>query len=68
MAAMYLDAGQKVNALKAFRDVQRKYEADEQRFGRMPSRLLKAVERRIKKLAGEVENSRVQLAYFAGGW
>ena len=63
MASMYLDAGQKSNALDVFRDVYKKYEADEQGFGRMPARIVKALERRIEKLEAE-EPARVQLAVF----
>ncbi len=50
MAAMYLDAGDEAQALVVFKDVQRKYEADEQRFARMPPRLARALERRIEEL------------------
>ncbi len=63
MAAMYLDAGQDVNALDIFREVYKKYEADEERFGRMPPRVVRALERRIEKLEAD-EPSRVQLATF----
>lgn len=62
MAAMYLDAGDERRALEIFKEIQRKYEADEQRFARMPPRLAAALERRIEKLESAAPPPRAQLA------
>lgn len=66
MAAMYLDAGADPRALEIFKEIQRKYEADEQRFARMPPRLAAALERRIEKLESAVRPPRAQLAALRG--
>ena len=62
MAAMQLDAGDEALALEIFKEVYRKYEADEQRFARMPPRLAGALERRIEELENEAAPARAQLA------
>lgn len=62
MAAMYLDAAEDEQALQVLREAHRKYEADEQRFGRMPPRLASALERRIEKLENGAQPVRVRLA------
>ncbi len=62
MAAMYLDAGNERRALEIFKEVYRKYEADEQRFARIPPRLAGALERRIEELENDAPPPRAQLA------
>ncbi len=50
MASMLLDAQEKEKALAAFRTTQRMVNGNENRFGRMPDRLKKALERKIEEL------------------
>ena len=49
-AAMHVAAGNKREALAAFREVERKRVAGEDRYDRMPARLAAALARRIKEL------------------
>ncbi len=49
-ASMLLDGGEKEKALQGFEDVRGKVRRDENRFGRMPERLQKALDRKIEDL------------------
>lgn len=61
LGSMWLDAQEKEKGLEVFRSTKRMVEADENRFGRMPERLRKALGRKIeeleKELAPEVRNA-----------
>jgi tetratricopeptide (TPR) repeat protein len=58
LAAMHLEAGEKAEALEIFRRTRRMVERDEQRFGRMPERLQKALDLKIEALEqGGVETA-----------
>ncbi len=53
-AAMRLASGEKRSALEAFVEVRRKLRAGEDRFDRMPRRLVEALDRRIVSLTDEL--------------
>jgi predicted Zn-dependent protease len=50
MGSMLLDAQEKAKALEVFRETRRMVEGNQQRFGRMPERLQKALSRKIDEL------------------
>lgn len=54
LAAMHLDADEKERALEVFRNVRRKVEANQDRFGRMPARARQALGRKIEQLEKEL--------------
>ena len=58
LAAMHLAADEKERALEVFRNVRRKVEANQDRFGRMPARARQALGRKIKQLEEELPLAR----------
>ena len=56
---MLLDAGERDDALRVFQNALGKVENDEDRFGRMPERLQKALQRKIEELNEAEDDSRV---------
>lgn len=50
LGSMWLDAQEKAKALEAFRVTRRMVREDRHRFGRMPERLQKALERKVEEL------------------
>ena len=58
LGSMYADAEQPRKALEVFQNAQRMVHADEQRYGRMPERLRKALDRKVQTL---LEHERAEL-------
>lgn len=57
LGSMYLDAGEKEQGLEVFRTAKRMVERDEQRYGRMPERLRKAIDRKIEELVQQLSET-----------
>jgi tetratricopeptide (TPR) repeat protein len=57
LGAMYQDAGEKDRALATFREVRSKVNRNEDRFGRMPARAVEALDRKIEKLAEDIQTA-----------
>ncbi len=57
LGSMYLDAGEKEKGLEVFRTAKRMVQANEQRYGRMPERLQKAIDRKIEELVEQLSQT-----------
>jgi len=58
LGSMYLDAGEKEKGLEVFRTAKRMVQNNEQRYGRMPKRLQKAIDRKIEELVEQLSQTR----------
>lgn len=61
LGSMYLDAGEKEKGLEVFRTAKRMVERDEQRYGRMPERLRKAIDRKIDELVEQLSETQASV-------
>lgn len=57
LGSMYLDAGEKEQGLEVFRTAKEMVERNEQRYGRMPERLRKAIDRKIEELVEQLSET-----------
>ncbi|MBI1353344.1 MAG: tetratricopeptide repeat protein [Acidobacteria bacterium] len=60
LGSMYLDAGEKKQALEVFRTADRMVRNDENRYARMPERLRKALGRKIEELVEELSQTQAR--------